>query len=519
MANGLFDNVYNPDVLSCLANLSNDEVFTPPEVVNQMLDMLPQELFRNPDTTFLDPACKTGVFLREIAKRLIVGLEPQFPDLQERIDHIFHKQLYGIAITELTSLLSRRGVYCSKYPNGEFSVSLFDDAQGNIRFKRINHTWQSGKCIYCGASEKEGTYDRDVMEVHAYEFIHIRKPEDLFNMKFDVIIGNPPYQLNVGVEKENYAIPIYQKFVDQAKKLKPRYLSMIIPARWYAGGRGLDDFREEMLHDNRIRIIHDFPDAGDVFPGVQIKAGVCYFLWSRESNGNCSITTHLNGKEIGPVSRPLLEDGNDTFIRYNQAISIIKKVYKPTQKSFSELVSPQTPFGIVSSYKGTETPCSKNDLKMYISGNDKQYKGKAFYAPQYMITKGHELINWHKIYINKAGSGSDSFPHQIIGKPFYGEPGTICNQSYLVIGPFANQNECKNVMSYISTKFFRFMVLQKKNSQDAMRGVYQLVPQQDFSKPWTDEELYAKYGLTDEEISFIESMIKPMDLDGGDENE
>ena len=512
-----YSSMYNPDVLTCLANLSNDEVFTPPEVANRMLDMLPEELWHDSSATFLDSACKSGVFLREIAKRLIEGLQEEIPDLQKRIDHIFHKQLYGIAITELTSLLSRRSVYCSKYPNSKYSITLFEDTSGNIRYKRIQHRWQNGKCLFCGVTKKEGTYDRDEMEVHAYELIHTLHPERIFNMKFDVIIGNPPYQLNIGVEKENYAVPIYQKFVEQAKKLNPRYLTMIIPARWYAGGRGLDEFRDEMLNDDRLSVIHDYPDAGDVFPGVQIKAGVCYFLWERDRHGDCSVTTHLNGDDIGPVVRPLLEKGNDTFIRYNQAISIIQKVFNPVNRSFSELVSPQTPFGIVTSYKGTDKPQSSTDLKMYISGNDKKYKGKAFYAPYDKITKGHDMIPWHKIYINMAGSGSDSFPHQILGKPFYGEPNTICNQSYLVIGPFKNKDECENAMSYIATKFFRFMVLQKKNAQHAMRGVYQLVPMQDFTKSWTDEELYKKYRLTEDEIAFIESMIKPMEL-GGDDN-
>lgn len=512
-----YSSMYNPDVLTCLANLSNDEVFTPPEVANRMLDMLPEELWHDSSATFLDLACKSGVFLREIAKRLIEGLKEEIPDLQKRIDHIFHKQLYGIAITELTSLLSRRSVYCSKYPNSKYSITLFEDTSGNIRYKRIQHRWQNGKCLFCGVTKKEGTYDRDEMEVHAYELIHTLHPERIFNMKFDVIIGNPPYQLNIGVEKENYAVPIYQKFVEQAKKLNPRYLTMIIPARWYAGGRGLDEFRDEMLNDDRLSVIHDYPDAGDVFPGVQIKAGVCYFLWERDRHGDCSVTTHLNGDDIGPVVRPLLEKGNDTFIRYNQAISIIQKVFNPVNRSFSELVSPQTPFGIVTSYKGTDKPQSSTDLKMYISGNDKKYKGKAFYAPYDKITKGHDMIPWHKIYINMAGSGSDSFPHQILGKPFYGEPNTICNQSYLVIGPFKNKDECENAMSYIATKFFRFMVLQKKNAQHAMRGVYQLVPMQDFTKSWTDEELYKKYRLTEDEIAFIESMIKPMEL-GGDDN-
>ena len=375
-----------------------------------------------------------------------------------------HYQLYGIAITRLTSMMSRRSLYCSD------------------------------------------------MESHAYEFIHTDNPNTLYNnMNFDVIIGNPPYQLNVGVEKENYAIPIYHRFVEQAKKLNPRYLTMIIPARWYAGGRGLDEFRNTMLTDNRLRIIHDYPDAADCFPGVQIKAGVCYFLWDRDNRGNCSVTTHLNNEIDGPLERPLLENDTKTFIRYNKSISILHKVYKHEIDNFSSLVSPQTPFGLVTSFKGNSKRINHNDLKLYISGNEKEYKGGVAYVPMDMITKGKNMIPWHKVYIGKAGSGSDSFPHSILSVPFYGEPYSVCNQTYLVIGPFENKVICENTISYIKTRFFRFMVLLKKNSQDAMREVYSFVPLQDFSKPWTDEELYKKYNLTEDEIAFIESMIRPME--------
>lgn len=507
MANDFYSGVYNPDVLSCLANLSNDEVFTPPEVANAMLDMLPQELFSDPNMKFLDPACKSGVFLREIAKRLNNGLEDTIPDLQERIDHIFQNQLYGIAITELTSLLSRRGVYCSKYPNSIYSVTKFDNAEGNIRYKRIQHRWKDRKCVFCGASQSQ--YDRDdSLETHAYELIHTTRPEDIFKMKFDVIISNPPYQLSDGGGSGTSAMPIYHRFVQQAKKLNPKYLSMITPSRWFSGGKGLDDFRDEMLHDNRIRQIHDFIEASDCFPGVQIKGGVCYFLWDRDNRGNCLVVTHHGDNVNKGIERPLLENGNDVFIRYNEAIEIYHKVAAFKEKSMEELVSTRRPFGLVSNYRG-KTKANPGDVHLYQNG------GVAYIDRKEITTNQHLIDNW-KVFIPFLGSGSDAFPHMILGRPFIGKPGTVSTETYLALGPFESEMECGNVISYIKSRFFRFLVLLKKPSQNATRKVYSFVPVQDFSDSWTDEKLYAKYNITEDEIAFIESMIRPMDLNGGD---
>lgn len=507
--------VVRPDILDCLANLSSDEVFTPPNVVNKMLDMLPQELFTDPTTKFLDPFTKSGVFLREIAKRLDKGLTDKIPDKDERIRHIFTTQVYGIAITQLTALFSRRSVYCNKDVNNKRSTvrDCFKTNDGNIAYHRCKHTWVNGSCKVCGASKKTLSASGDV-ENYAYPFLHdevfMKQAQEL---GFDVVIGNPPYQMDDGGGNGASARPIYHLFVQQAKRLDPKFLVMITPSRWFTGGKGLDEFRDEMLKDAHIRCIHDYIEASDCFSGVQIKGGVSYFLWDRDTTGMCTVYSHKGADVDGPIVRPLLERGSDVFIRYNKAIGILHKVTEKKSRSFESLVSARMPFGLPNTYKGKPKRSKDTDVPIYVSGNDRDVRGSVAYAPMSDISRGHEMIKWQKVFIAKAGSGSDSFPHPILPKPFYGEPGTICNESYLVIGPFKSKEVCSNVMTYIATRFFRFLVLLKKNSQNAAKGVYQFVPMQDFSKPWTDKELYKTYKLTPEEIAFIESMIRPMDVE------
>lgn len=498
---------HNPDVLTCLANLSNDEVFTPPNIANAMLDMLPQELFENPATTFLDPAAKSGIFLREIAKRLIKGLAPVYPDLQERLNHIFHKQLFGISITELTSQLSRRSLYCSKDATGQYSVVSFAAMQGNIRYHSIPHTWENGKCKFCGASEQQyGEAQRgDGLETHAYEFIHTETPENIFDMQFDVIIGNPPYQLDTGGAGRQ-AKPIYNLFVEQAMRLNPRFLSMIIPSRWFAGGMGLDNFRDMMMNNTHITKIVDYANAKDCFPQNSISGGVCYFLWERDTERACEFT-NINGD----IQNTLLRSLNEfpVLVRYNDAVSILRKVCEREETPLAEISSSLSPFGLPTNFRGRASQRGNSTISVHTSAG-------VSYAREDEIPGGADLLRCYKVLISKTSAEHAGEPDKtgafrvltsatkVIG------PNEACTHSYFVVGKFDNNLQAENLLSYLRTKFARLLILMALSSINLSRNVFCLIPVQDFSHAWTDGELYEKYELSETEIAFVESIIKPM---------
>lgn len=497
------NNNYNPDVLSCIAHLSNDEVFTTSTMANLMLDKLPEKIWENPDITFLDPSCKSGIFLREIAKRLMLGLKNKIPSETKRVNHILENQLFGLSITELTAFLSRRTLYYSKSASGNFSACKnFKNDDGNIHYKNFTHSWKNDKCIYCGAAKS--VYERgNVHENHAYAFIH-KNIYEIFlskNMKFDVIVGNPPYQLTDGGHGTS-ASPIYQLFVEQAKKLNPRYISMIIPARWYSGGKGLDNFRDMMLKDKRITHLVDYFDSTECFPGVDISGGVCYFLWERDREDNCQVESHLN-KKVTSIKRPLLEKDADTFIRFNEAVNILRKIKKFNENSFETIVSERRPFNLDTNMKLSDEK-KDNYIKCYAYP-------KEGYVDKNKVYKNLQLVNKYKVFIAKAYGERGNFPYLVTAKPFLGKKNSCCTETYLLVGPFDEEEIANNVISYMNTKFFRFLVLLKKNTQNAPRGVYSHVPIQNFNSSYNDKKLFKKYDLSDKEINFIESMVRPSD--------
>jgi len=499
---------YNPDVLSCLANLSNDEVFTPPSLVNDILDLLPKELWSNQNARFLDPVCKSGVFLREMAKRLMKGLEKKIPDKQVRVNHIFSKQLYGIAITELTALLSRRSVYCSKTANGKYSIcDTFENQQGNIFYKRMKHTWDDGNCVYCGASQE--VYDRDdVLETYAYNFIHTDNREKIFNMKFDVIVGNPPYQLNDGGSGTGIsAKPVYQEFVKQAIKLNPRYLTMIIPARWFAGGKGLDEFRDAMLNDKRFKTLVDFSNSKDCFPGVNIAGGVCYFLWDKEHKGDCLVVNQFGDKKQSMVRRL---NEFPIFVRNNIAIKIIEKVKRKAKAFMSEFVSTRNAYGFVSSDRG-KAQDFPNSLKLISSGG-------VGYVKRNDVIKNVDTIDKYKVTIGKVVPSNgevDVTPeigYRVITTPKIYKPYEIFTESYMLLSSFKVLKEAENFAKYLSLKLPRFLLKQTLTSMNIAKDNFMFVPKMTWNREYQDDDLYEYFELSKEESNYIDGIMRPIDL-------
>ncbi|CDZ25768.1 Eco57I restriction endonuclease, partial CDS, partial [Neorhizobium galegae bv. officinalis] len=498
----------NPDVLTCIANLSNDEVFTPPEFAKQMLDTLAEawaannggaNIWADSSIRFLDPFTKSGVFLREIATRLIVGLAEEIPELQTRVDHILTRQVFGIGITMLTSLLARRSLYCSKHANGGHSVAKsFTCDEGNIWFERTEHSWDNGRCVFCGAS-KEALDRGDGFETHAYAFIHTDDIKgrigEVFGgkMQFDVIIGNPPYQMTGGGGGSNDS-PIYQMFVQQAVNLEPKYLCMVIPSRWMAGGRGLGEFRAEFLGDQRIRTLVDYENAKDAFPTVGIGGGICYFLWNRDNPGPCESTYHRNGMTIGPHPREL--DEFDVFVRDKRAVDILHKVLAAGERPFEELVSGDTPFGLATNFTSYIRDTIPNDkqVKLYANIATKRVHGA---MEREAITKNTQLIDVWKLFLPVAGSGRErerSGVDIVLGPSIIGEPGSVCTQTYLVAGPLMSKDEAESVESYLRTRLARFLISLRKPAQHVFRGMYRWVPVQQWNLKWTDAALYERYG-------------------------
>lgn len=498
------------DILEVIADLSNDEVFTPPRVARDVLDLLPAAVWADPALRWLDPGSKTGIFLREITRRLYEGLAPVIPNDAARLDHILRHQVFGVATSALTALMSRRTLYCAMTTHGTHSVLANAPAAGHVWHQRIEHAYnEAGRCTECGGArdQLEATPDS---ENNAYPFIHAAGRAALaqeFDMKFDVIVGNPPYQMQTGTTSKQ-ARPLYNLFVEQALALNPRYITMVIPSRWTVGGMGLDEFRATMLGDRRITHLVDHPVASDIFPSVDIKGGICYFLWDREADGECEVTTKRGNNVTGPRPRRLNEF--DVLVRDEPAIQILRKVLAASsgEESFSQLVSPQRPFGFPSNYMGQpeEPEEGEGGVVLYRAGGPT-------WTTRDEITMGHQLIDEWKVLLPKAGpgnSGGHVLPDPVLSRSIVAGPNTCCTETYVVAGPVTSLDEANSLDSYTTTRFVRFLVSLRKTSQDALRSVYTWVPQQTWDREWTDEVLYAKYGITDEEQAYIASMIREM---------
>lgn len=499
-----------PDVLETLAQLPNDEVFTPPKVANAMLDLLPAEVWSNPNQRWLDPATKSGVFLREAFKRLMVGLREWQPDPDTRREHIQRNMLFAAAITSLSADIARRSLYQTKNATGTDVVDssvkdwvvAFDSTEGNIRFVETEHTLnrQGTQCVECRAPEK---LIREQREQHAYSFIHDTYPtKEMADMEFDVIVGNPPYQ--IGTEGHGAtASTIYHFFVERAIAMEPRYVVMITPSRWFAGGKGVESFRDRMLADRRLAKVVDNPKLFDLFPQVEVKGGVSYFLWDREHDGDCEFSTRIDGIVVSTATRDLRE-GDGVLVRDNRAMPIIDKVRKKKLPSIEEWCSVTKPFGLTmrSNYPGSVAEPFDGSIPLI-------YNNRIGYSRPDQIQRNHQWIDRWKVLLPMAGDGHGREVSYVLGEPIALAPGSACTQTYFIAGIFDTRKETENFAFYLATKFVRFLVLQRKVTQHVTPDRFRFVPQLDMTKRWTDVELVKEFGLTKDESAYIEATIQP----------
>lgn len=318
-------------------------------------------------------------------------------------------------------------------------------------------------------------------------------------MQFDVIIGNPPYQLDDGGYGTS-AAPIYQLFVEKALELDPRYAVFVTPSRWMAGGKGLDKYRERMLSDKRMRSIVDYPKLYEGFPGVKIRGGISYFLWDREHNGPCTVQTIWDGQPTGPaVARHL--DVYDILVRRNEAVPILQKVRAKKEPTLDQRVSSRKPFGLATNFKGKP---SKNALKKPVQLFENQRTG---WVERKDIIVNPEWIDEWKVLMTAVQGTSAAVETKYLSKPIIAEPGTACTETYLVAGHFQKESEAISYANYLRSRFVRFLVSLRKATQHATRDVYSFVPDLPLDLEWTDAKLYKRYGLTKDEIAFIESQV------------
>lgn len=518
--------VHVPDVLETLAQLPNDDVYTPPKIVAAMLDILPAHVWAEPHFRWLDPATKSGIYLREVFKRLMIGLADWEPDGARRREHILKNMLFGAATTQLNGDIARRTLYQTKNATGvevkdaalsDFVVQ-FESSDGNIPYVETEHTLdKAGKaCTVCRAPAK---LIRERRESFAYSFIHGTYPtKEVADVKFDVIIGNPPYQIGMDDGKGNRTAnitPLYNLFVEKAIAMNPRYVVMITPSRWFAGGKGLSDYRDRMIADRRLKILIDNPKLYDVFPQAEIKGGVSYFLWDRAHEGDCEFSTRVDGKIRDTAIRDLRQ-GKGVVLRDNFAAGIVEKIASdPFHKgSLADNVSARDPFGqaIKTNYDGHT---DKDGVTWEVHDEPDTgriplvYVNRVRYVQRGAIQRNHQWIDQWKVLIPMAGDGHGRDVSFVIGEPIALAPGSVCTQSYLVAGTFTTPEETENYAYFLTTKFVRFLVLQRKISQHLTNTRFAFVPLLDMRHRWTDAELYDYFQLTAEQVAYIERVIGP----------